>query len=407
MGPLEVIEIEKMRDILETFSWLDEIRWKAPSNYSLINYCQGDLTEDEKLLTHWLCYITDRRMPFERIWDVGGYVISHLVRSFTREDYPSMSDLLGEYVKRGKNDDGRDVLWLECDIESNNHVLARYGMTGLSVTFASRHMPEDLVLIFRTLQILNESYGKSLARYFIDTIQKEKNVRDAIALTAAALDELTYVVSGTVSAKNFDEMLNNALCAAASFSLPEKPRQNLFTRKRLWCSLRDYLKSPEFNNIFVNALHIEGFSEAGRWKSTEPSVQAALDVLELPGDTWNEAEVLRKGLISPNICNERKTWKMPRTIRIIHEFMKNKGSISFYPEKFDVTFDFVPRMCKKRMCDICSFGDGVESICHQNPKRLCAVVLVACGYRHVCSPHICIPKEGRTKGACASHMNMK
>ena len=82
MPGFTVIDPEKLRSIFYVFSALDDIRWSEEANYNLINYCCDDLTPSEKLLTHWLCYVTDRQMPFERIWNVGGYVISHLVPFF-------------------------------------------------------------------------------------------------------------------------------------------------------------------------------------------------------------------------------------------------------------------------------------------------------------------------------------
>ena len=71
--------------IWKIFAWLDKCRWGAIQNYNLICYARKDLTPSEKILTHWLCYITDRQMPYQRIWDLGGFVISELVYRYTRE----------------------------------------------------------------------------------------------------------------------------------------------------------------------------------------------------------------------------------------------------------------------------------------------------------------------------------
>ncbi len=84
MSAFRITDTNAIVAILDVFSALDDVRWKNPLNYNLINYCTEDLSADEKLLTHWLCYIMDRQMPFQRIWDIGGYVVSHLVRVYTR-----------------------------------------------------------------------------------------------------------------------------------------------------------------------------------------------------------------------------------------------------------------------------------------------------------------------------------
>lgn len=85
------------------------------------------------------------------------------------------------------------------------------------------------------------------------------------------------------------------------------------------CSLRDYLKSPEFNPLFVEALEEKGASDTHRWKRSNPAIKAELHALELPGDTWNNAEIFRQGLFSPYVTTDKKTWDMPRTIRKIYE----------------------------------------------------------------------------------------
>ncbi len=97
MGKLQVTSVAEVKAILKAFACLDEIRWSNSPNYNLINYCSDDLTADEKLLTHWLSYITDRQMPFMRVWEIGGYVLSHLVRAFERCN-SDVGALAAEYV---------------------------------------------------------------------------------------------------------------------------------------------------------------------------------------------------------------------------------------------------------------------------------------------------------------------
>ena len=65
--------------LFEITNFLDNARWLSKENYNLINFFTTGLSDDEKLLTHWLCYITDRQMPFRRIWDIGGFIFSELV----------------------------------------------------------------------------------------------------------------------------------------------------------------------------------------------------------------------------------------------------------------------------------------------------------------------------------------
>ncbi len=55
---------------------------------------------------------------------------------------------------------------------------------------------------------------------------------------------------------------------------------------------------------------------------------------------------------------------MPEIIREIYSQLKNDENIEdFYPEQFDVTFDFVSRMYNKKLCNVCLFGkNGVDFI---------------------------------------------
>ncbi|HEC61038.1 MAG TPA: hypothetical protein ENI27_02160, partial [bacterium] len=70
---------QRFNEIFEIMSFYDDFRWANNDNYNLINFFKTDLGEDTKILTHWLCYVTDRQMPFKIIWDVGGFVISELI----------------------------------------------------------------------------------------------------------------------------------------------------------------------------------------------------------------------------------------------------------------------------------------------------------------------------------------
>jgi len=397
MSVFKVTNPEKMRSILDTFSALDDIRWSEEANYNLINYCCDDLIASEKLLTHWLCYITDRQMPFERIWDVGGYVISHLVRSYTRTPEKSVKDLLSVYLRR----DGKNMR-MESPIENPTPRLKPYGITGNTVSFASRYMPEDSILIFRTLSVLDRVANRSLSRFINTAAEGEADTGKAIRRVAASLNRLTYEAGGAVSASEYDTRISEEVKNILSFQLKldREPEEELFGRKRLWCSLRDYLKSPEFNPIFIEALREMGASDINRWKRSNPGLKAALHVLELPGDVWNNADIFRQGLFSPYVANERKTWDMPRTVRKIYEILGRPSS--FYPEQLDVTFDFIPRMCERRMCSVCLFGDGIKEVCHQKKNLLCPVVLSSCGYRYRCNPENCRLKTDQVRGFCMS-----
>ena len=112
-----------------------------------------------------------------------------------------------------------------------------------------------------------------------------------------------------------------------------------------------------------------------------------------------------------------KTWNMPQIIRDIYNQLKNAKDIDgFYPEQFDITFDFVPRMCSARACHICPFGkNGADLTCIPTKDKYCPVALVSCGYVSKCTWEgseswegskdlegweDCIIREGISRGIC-------
>jgi hypothetical protein len=399
---IEIKGQSKLRDVLRIFSALDDARWFNTSNYNLINYCENDFSPDEKLLTHWLCYITDRQTAFQRVWDVGGYVISHLVRAFTKD-----GTLL--QLPSAKGD-----LRLKCPLIRPNARLKFYGIDSGPVEFTSRYMPSDALSIYRTLLILDRVAERSFARFVYLAVNGETDQKVAVRKLAAALHFLTYANIGNVDKdsvkarmkklrtslkKDLGDFLrdSNGFIARRSEGFERNP----FDKKRLWCSIRDYLKSPEFNPYLVAALKKIGRNEATRWRRKNVE-KAALAVMELPGDVWNNNPVFRDGLFSSHLNkDETKGLDMPRIVRKIHDQLRD-GKATFYPEQLDVTFDFVPRMCAKLQCHRCVFGGGIDKLCHRQRGLYCPVILAACGYFFPCKPDNCIFKSDSVRRVCQS-----
>ena len=80
---------DKLDKIFEIVAFYDKCRWSDAANYNLINFFdikksdeKSQLDDDTKLLTHWLCYISNRQMGFNRIFDVGGFVYSELANRY-------------------------------------------------------------------------------------------------------------------------------------------------------------------------------------------------------------------------------------------------------------------------------------------------------------------------------------
>lgn len=163
-------------------------------------------------------------------------------------------------------------------------------------------------------------------------------------------------------------------------------RTTIFKQKRAWCSLRDYLKLSEFKSFFINALKEEGYKNIKILE--DPSI---LTQLELPGDVWNNNPKFRK-CIFKDTKYENFSVITPKLLRNIYE---NEKIDIGYPECFDITFNFVPRMCELDNCNICPYGlingkaINFHKVCINYPGKFCPVVLSSCNYFSECSGEKC------------------
>jgi hypothetical protein len=162
-------------------------------------------------------------------------------------------------------------------------------------------------------------------------------------------------------------------------------KEKIFNQKRAWCSLRDFFKSPEFNSYFKSALLEENID----FEKLELFSLKSFQQFELPGDVWNNNSKFRNCILE-NTEYENSKKSLNKILR--DYFEKNKDSLGEnYPEQFDITFDFVPRMCENNNCDICPIGlikgngkSEFEKICVIDTRFYCPVALTNCNYKVEC-----------------------
>lgn len=380
MNKLKIKNKDALVDIFKAISWLDYQRWHTDDNYNFINFFRGDLTNCEKILTHWICYIADRQMPFEKVWEDGGYVFSALVYKYSRNE-ALKQDYYEKYQDKSKE---------------------RYRFKSTDKTFASRYVTDDYQNIKQTLEILNtHKYKRNIVIYIIDIIQRFRNKDDLLIRIAFGLWLLTYKLRAK---KAYPEEILKILTNDEKFEKLLKDFKKTSTRgkKRLWCCIRDYKKGL-YNEIFVDAIK-EITSEVQAKEMITIWNNLTLDQIELPGDVWNNNPLFKEHLFADvlDLGSTPNNWGMPEIIRDIYNQLKDNRDIgTFYPEQFDVTFDFVPRMCSKKLCDVCIFGkSGVRSICIPSKDKYCPVALISCGYIAKCRERDCIIQSHVGKGIC-------
>lgn len=390
----------KLTEIFKIISFYDDYRWADTHNYNLINFFREDLSADKKILTHWLCYITDRQMPFQRIWDIGGYVFSELVYEIKNQNSLNIlnPDDENSFVKR-ENIDGK-YTFISKSTAGNNSIWERYPdiLINERVKFKSRFFPSDYIAILYTFVFL-EDYNFNFSKFIKEAYCGNKDKDDFIKRILFPLYLLTYYEIGQPKSSDLSDFADNVRKARErknkikdilnntdkyNYEYSTFLEDKVFNQKRAWCSLRDFLKSPEFKKYFELALREgslddEDFIRLFSYK--------ALTQLELPGDVWNNNSTFRKCILKDTDYEKSKE-SLNKILR--NYFNKNKQHIIGYPEQFDITFDFAPRMCDKNNCDICPIykiknkKNNFNKICLSNESMYCPVILVGCNYKNNC-----------------------
>lgn len=385
-----------LKEIFKIMSFYDKVRWNSISNYNLINFYKTDLDDDTKLLTHWLCYISDRQMAFERIWEVGGFVFSELVSNLKENKNIEIlkPNLVNSFINGSGN--GGYAFTSKSKVNSNSILLKSYGYKEDDIVkFTPRYYPSDYYSILFTFDILSE-YNYSLTRYIAKQIKKYQEKDDLIQRILFSLYLLTYFEIGRPKKTKIDDFNENIKKAKNRTKKVNKILNNsfeeefeifkkniIFNQKRAWCSLRDFFKSLVFSECFKNSLKKENIDTSKLF--TLKSFQQ----FELPGDVWNNNSKFRNCILeNTKYDNQKKSLN-----KILREYFdNNKNELEgSYPEQFDITFDFVPRMCENNNCDICPIGllkekynSNFRKTCILDMNYYCPVALTNCNYKIDC-----------------------
>lgn len=415
-----------LNDLLKVTSFIDEARWKDVTEQRrqgrmLINYSDPKWFRDNpdgRILTHYLCYITDRQMPYERIWNVGGFVFSNLIKKYQQGtstnrllSLPEDSRDCDAHIQIEQSDRHKETLkFVSKGIKPTKTQKYLLGSTyeNKNVVFASRFVTTDFRNIYNVLYILEKLQkekvipNRSLVEYIKEVIRaypKEKIVKRI----AYALYLLTYKDVNNRNSKesvdafvrNTKEESNRQYKMVHAFLKGQDEHdvgfndycnnQN-FSSKRIWCSIRDYILDPEFKEFFISEIRKELNDDINKMEY--------LKQLELPGDVWNNNSHFLDCNIKRSIPNE---YKSPFN-KYLRNLIKERDDIKEgYVAQFDITFSLTPRMCEKLECDYCPYGilyekrfDGVpykhhfEEMCVDNREKLCPIILHSTGYKSKC-----------------------
>ena len=402
------------KKMAEIFSWMDNARWETQKKWRV--WTIGDerfreLKEIQKVLVHWLCYINDYQRNVGNVWEKGGIVFTEIVKEM--EETGNGRELLKSIKKKfvGK-ERGKRI------IKPFNYKNTVFGPTDWGALYG----------VLRTLYFLKEDYKGDLLEY-IKRHMKGKNMEEKMNNLSKELYKLSYDRIGEAKSKKDDSkntekhlslknwwdkdgdmkrVINSFLNDKKDVSSKVKnwyKKGKYKGTKRLWASIRDYLKCPYFKELNID----------GRKLKEILGGNEALNYIELPGDRWNKrfaGNVIKDFAKKENIGVS----SFSKAIRDLYDrFLKNKGE--YYPEQMDVTFDFTPRMCGEckpgnGIINICPFGKGdkLSKFCigDKTPGGIyCPFLLFSCGYRHECDPNNCpiyeIKKEGGGLEICGEN----
>ena len=401
-----------------------------------------------EILVHWITYIADRGSDFRRIWDVGGYVYSQYLADWVNEN-ADLKNIFGLNAKDKylcdfgqKNNDGKDVKnyrWIAKNDE-NNKRLEKYKFEKEDfVDYVSRYCVADYVNTLFALSVLQD-YDKSLLSFLSAVCKKipkddvKKQVRSiAMALYLLTYDDLRADFAGTkmlASNKNSDEEKESVSKKLEDWrkelfddGFLEKRKEKLLTllsneefeetykkffekkhqfvnMKRVWCALRDYIKDVNYNNVFFKKVFGVDISD-----KDEKFIDLYAQHLELPGDVWNNNSSFLKCVFIDEYMDDeikqeyqkyfgKNKYEAKKLLRVVCD-KYSFGEQGLYPEIFDCTFNFAPRMCDSNgeMCSICPYSKDAydfDKLCVKQKQKLCPVVLVCCGYKKECDGDDCV-----------------
>lgn len=368
-------------EIFKVISWLDDKRWKSEIKglYTFVEKIleSHELQPAQKVLVHWLTYITDRGKRADILWENASPKIKELVVGYFNEDLSKKEQVIELCEKYEKE---KKIQAFPADIESikrtlillldYNKDIIRFMTLRLS-KWANDHPEEFCPRIAFSLYLLSYKGVQSLA-------QKNELRRQNQGQLNREMEET-------------NDILNNDAMFEREFKEWYWERWH----KRIWTALRDYKKFSLLSEIFIRGMRAQAEQNVWRKDFTEQ--------LELPGDIWNNR--FFKNCIEPIVeimGGPLKGKKTPEVVRYLWQKIKSKCPGS-YPEQLDVTFDFAPRMCEKKFCAICPLGpNGAKFICIPSQDRYCPVALVSCGYAVKCARNRgeCAIKEGVGKRTC-------
>lgn len=420
--------LQLLNEKMKFMRFLDYGRWGGEEilNYEWLNLADKNASGDQILLTHYLGYITDRQTSFEFIFERLDYIFSQMVCDYM-DCRKSVDELLDPnqiettyFIKRpGKEKYAFKSHPQPPEESSYPEITKELQWEGNGIFYAaSRFYTNDYVAIRLVLEMLDKGISMqrrsliSFIKWAIGDRPKEDGLERLLyALWLLGYQDVGQWTTGDIKSdifrmqkykdmalkrkEAFEEFVAQGLDSTfyrQSFARNDQniKNNNRFSAKRVICYLRDLFKFKPLAEIMCQALGHDIFDILKR---------QIPDVLELPGDVWNNNGTFQKCLRGKLTSIDKKNDK-PNIFfrRIYNELCKKveKENVGCYPEQLDCTFSFVPRMCEasgRINCVFCPINeenmkDGMlhidERFCHHDEEKYCPFLLLAAGFKVKC-----------------------
>lgn len=398
---------DNLLEIWEIIRWLDDARWNEEETKKVL--IPGPVFEklgnSQKILVHWLAYITDQQRPYQEVWMRGGPIFAEIVSEY-RQGHIDSIELLKDFTNQGDRTDRTDRFESKIQLIDGEKIeyTPRFGMHILSIA--------------RTLYLL-KFFDCDIVQYlsqhweFLESVKQGIDGDNLTSRIAFLLYLLSYaeITRGILSfhrheraimrdLRNYGSRLKRLLGDTSELTLQfEKWSKRDKYHKRLWAGLRDYLKPRStFREYLLGAL--DNLREERFKCFVRDQQNEILESLELPGDIWNLR--FMKRIFEEKMGSPEELRAQYQNLRVSH----NIGT-RFYPEQFDVSFSFSPYMCEEIMEEYCPFRahSRIREFClhaigASTSQKLCPVAMITCGYTYYCQPGSCPIKDGVTNDLC-------
>ena len=223
--------LERWEECLEFIKELDKERDKKRDSFEEFDHpCFKDMKSDEKILTHWITYVTDRMMKVKTAQKSKGLWAKAL---------PVFASWVKYYTKTG-NVEKLEKFW-----DQKNGFIS----IDRQKKFKSRFPKKDKDSILRTLNIL-KNYNRSLTSFIIAQIERFKNKEDLVSRISCCLFLLTY--ENRVKKEDLEELFIDSEKFEKYYE--EWKKEKTQNKKRLWAAFRDYIKVGRIQRWVIESL---------------------------------------------------------------------------------------------------------------------------------------------------------